>query len=73
MGLLINSERMAQGVHRGFDERFGNLAWSIEARDGQLLWIDPSTGLAIHTEPGAGPLQRVAITVIGWLPVEWLL
>ena len=73
MGLLINSEQMAQKVHKAFDEQIHGLAWRVEQRDGKLVWIDSNTGSVSTSEPGSNLVNSVVLTVIGWLPVEWLL
>lgn len=75
MGLLIDSEDLAGSVHRAFDNGLGGLAWQVERRDGDLIWTDPENPDAapLTDEPGGSLLRNAAITVIGWLPVEWLL
>lgn len=73
MGLLINSEQMAQKVHKAFDEGINGLAWRVKQRDGKLVWIDSNTGSVSTSEPGSNILNSIVLTVIGWLPVEWLL
>ena len=73
MGLLIESEEMANKLHSAFDEGLESLAWRVEIRDGKLVWFDQASGDIIRHEPGASTLKRIAIAVVGWLPVEWLL
>lgn len=73
MGLLINSPTLANDLHAAFDEGFGGLAWRIESRNGKLAWVDPATGAVTTQEPGSSTLRNLAVKVIGWLPVEWLL
>ena len=73
MGLLIDSKDMAQGLHRAFDQGLAGLAWQVVLRDGRPLWVDPITGVETVHEPGSTALKRAALTVVGWLPVEWLL
>lgn len=73
MGLLIDSERMAQGLHTAFDNGLGGLAWRVEQRNEGLVWINPETGSVTTAEPGSSTLRSIALTVIGWLPIEWLL
>lgn len=75
MGLLIDSETLAGRMHRAFDNGLGGLAWKVEERDGELVWTDPENPDAppLTDEPGGSVLRNAAITVIGWLPVEWLL
>ena len=73
MGLLIDSASMAQGVHSAFDRGLDGLAWRVEIQDKHVVWIDPATNSCIDKEPGTSAMKRAALTVIGWLPVEWLL
>ena len=73
MGLLIDSEVLAKRLHAAFDDGFGGLAWRVEKQDGKLIWVDPTTGTISTEEPGSSTFRNIALTVIGWLPVEWLL
>lgn len=73
MGLLIDSEVLANRLHAAFDDGFGGLAWRVEAKSNGLAWVDPSTGTVTTEEPGSSRLRRIALRVICWLPVEWLL
>ncbi|MBI6628834.1 phospholipase D family protein [Pontibaca salina] len=75
MGLLIDSRTLAGQMHRAFDNGFGGLAWKVEKRNRDLIWISAEKPGAQPRmdEPGGSFLRRVAVTVIGWLPVEWML
>lgn len=73
MGLLIDSEKMAQGMHAAFDRGLDGLAWRVELEDGQPLWVDPATGHKTAKEPGSTVMRRALLKGVGWLPVEWLL
>lgn len=73
MGLLIDSETLANRLHAAFDDEFPGLAWRAEVRNGKLAWVDPATGTVTTEEPGSSTLRNLALMVIGWLPVEWLL
>ena len=73
MGLLIESKKMADALHAAFDEGLSDLAWRVEKQDRQLVWINSSDETITRTEPGTTFLRRMALTVIGWMPVEWLL
>lgn len=73
MGLLIDSERLAQGLQDAFDEGLRGLAWRVETQGNELVWVDPQGGPTVTDEPGTTFLKRAALRVIGWLPVEWLL
>ncbi|WP_426241083.1 phospholipase D-like domain-containing protein [Psychrobacter sp. TWP2-1-2] len=73
MGLMINSEQMAQKLHKAFDEGIVGLTWRVEQRNGRLVWIDSYTGSMSVSEPGQSALRNIILTIVGWLPVEWLL
>ncbi|MBE8610082.1 phospholipase D family protein [Psychrobacter sp. FME2] len=73
MGLMINSEQMAQKLHKAFDEGMVGVTWRVEQRNGRLVWIDSYTGSMSVSEPGQSALLNIILTVVGWLPVEWLL
>ncbi|WP_099826760.1 phospholipase D family protein [Oceaniglobus indicus] len=71
MGLLIDSADMATRMHAAFDRKFEGVAWEVALTEGDLSWRSRDAVQA--AEPGATLLKTVALTVIGWLPVEWLL
>lgn len=73
MGLLIESEALANGLHAAFDSNFGGLAWRVETRNGELAWVDSTANIVTTREPGSSTLRSFLLTVVGWLPVEWLL
>lgn len=73
MGLLIDSETLANRLHTAFDDGFSGLAWRVEAQNGELAWVDPVAGTVTTEEPGSSTYRSLALKVIGWLPVEWLL
>lgn len=73
IGLLIDSEQMARRLHKVFDDGMVGLVWRVELRDGKLVWIDAAADSVMTSEPGSNIFTNIALTVIGWLPVEWLL
>lgn len=73
MGLLIDSEALANSLHTAFDEGFRGLAWRVEEQDGKLVWVDSAAGTVTTEEPGSSTFRNLALKVVGWLPVEWLL
>lgn len=73
MGLLIGSASMASEMHDAFDRGLDGLAWQVGLEDGDLVWRNAAAGTVTSREPGSTRLNRIAITIIGWLPVEWLL
>lgn len=73
MGLLIDSTAMAGQMHDAFDRQLDGMAWEVVLEDGDLLWRGAESGTETRQEPGSSLLKNAAITVVGWLPVEWLL
>lgn len=73
MGLLINSTRLADTIHGAFDNGLGKLAWRVELRGHKTVWVNPSDDTETAQEPGTTLGKRLALTIVGWLPVEWLL
>ncbi len=71
MGLLIDSETMASQMHEAFDRKLDGLAWHVTLTKGDLGWHDGT--VTTDHEPGLAFSKRIALTVVGWLPVEWLL
>ena len=77
MGVLIDSPRLARALADAFATDFprrsyvpvlgdgSRLAWNEIRRDGSLIRHD--------TEPGTTFLSRLAVRVLGRLPIEWLL
>ncbi len=77
MGLLIDSPALAGGMSDWLDANLPRLAWRV-TRDpgGGLLWTtEGSDGATITStvEPNTTMPLRAIVTIIGWLPVEWLL
>lgn len=69
--------RDASGARRLFDERLpvtayrvqrtpsGDVYWTEQRADGEVVRHD--------TEPGTTWLQRAAVRILSWLPIEWVL
>ena len=75
MGLLIDSETMAGHLGDLFDRGIDGMVWRVETSGEGLIWTDPSDpdGPVLTEEPGTSLSRRIALRVIGLLPVEWLL
>ncbi|WP_343116675.1 phospholipase D family protein [Ostreiculturibacter nitratireducens] len=77
MGILIDSVAIASEFDGIFDERVRVNAYRvIRAEDGGTEWIEtlPDGGEVTYgSEPRTTFLERAAVAVIGWLPVDWML
>lgn len=77
MGLLVDSEQMAQDMHTGFEAQIADMAYAVSLDDdGQLQWTEQQRDGSVRHfqhDPNSSAGSRAAITVIGWLPIQWLL
>ncbi|WP_246188460.1 phospholipase D family protein [Nitratireductor arenosus] len=76
MGFLIESASMARHIHEAFTRDIARNAYRVELHDGELRWIETGPDGAttvLETEPDASLVDRIMLTVFGWLPIEWLL
>lgn len=76
MGLVVDSPTMAQQLAASFKQNMTERAYQVKlAPDGSLYWIGTQKGVVTRydTEPGTSLLERMGITVLSWLPIDWLL
>lgn len=77
MGFLIDSPEMARKVRRTFEEVLPSLSYRTRLTpEGKMIWQeerDDGEDIIYQEEPGATWAQQIALVVIGWLPVEWML
>ena len=75
MGLVVQSPELAERMHGAFSDNAGRRAYRPLLLDGALIWQERRDGkVIVHSkEPGTTFGQRLAVRVIGWLPVHWLL
>lgn len=77
MGVLIDSPVMAAGLARNFSEVFPGASYRpVLGDDGTLDWTEsqPDGEVIRHDrEPGTNLAARVMMSLLGLLPIEWLL
>lgn len=77
MGFLIHSPKMATQVSAAFRGPLEEVTYRPQLNAaGDIVWrekLDDGKDLVYEDEPGASWLKSAALTVIGLLPIEWLL
>ena len=77
MGLLIDSPQMAGALGNAFSDRFPLLSYVPKLAGGNAVaWDEPETnGAPIHydSEPGTNAVSHLIVSLLGLLPIEWLL
>lgn len=77
MGFVIDSPELAGDIRDAFDANASRIAYRPFLREnGRMAWaevLEDGEVIVHNTEPKTGPFQRGLITLIGKLPVEWLL
>lgn len=76
MGLVIDSEQLAQRIHHRFLRSQRDAAWQLRlTRWGKIHWVDREEGVekVLKKEPLATVWQRALVLLAYVLPVEWLL
>ncbi|MAQ84210.1 MAG: phospholipase [Maritimibacter sp.] len=77
MGFLIDSPALAERISGWLDDNLSGLTYQVsETEDGSLQWSETNASGEVttwDTEPNTTVPLRIAVRVISWLPIEWLL
>ena len=75
MGFVIESAHLAQQVRDAFSQKASSIFYRPVLRQDELVWQEQgANGIVVHSEePGSSFTKRLVVTVVSWLPVEWLL
>lgn len=77
MGVVIDDPRLARDIHRHFQEDLHRQAYRLQLDDaGNIVWLEyqnPEHSVEYHKDPNSTALQRMMLTIIGWLPIQKLL
>lgn len=77
MGVLIDSTQLAGGLGQAFDKVYLHASYRpVLTGDGTLAWEEARADGEVvrhNHEPGATPLSRLVLSLLGFLPIEWLL
>lgn len=76
LGFVVESSALALRMEQSFDALLSHHSYKVElGEDGRLRWLE-RTGdrTVVHDiEPGTTWRQRAAVSVLSYLPIEWLL
>ncbi|HMM57524.1 MAG TPA: phospholipase D family protein [Rudaea sp.] len=75
MGFVIDSAEMATASADEFVQGVVANAYEVRLRGHRLEWVERNEGVEIvhRREPGSTVWQRAFVTVLSWLPIDWLL
>nr|WP_294848505.1 phospholipase D family protein [uncultured Sphingomonas sp.] len=76
MGFIFDAPDLAKQMNDALDQRLPLYSFEVSKNeDGKIIWTSQHDGKTVvqTTEPGTTWFSRLMITVIGWLPVKWLL
>ena len=76
LGFVIDSPELAREIETTVDGGMPERAYEVFLdEDGDLHWLERRGQETVRhdEEPNSGWFRRTAVTVLGWLPIEWLL
>lgn len=75
MGFVIESPLLAARVQDLFGAEVAGAAYGLRLDGNRILWVEAGeNGEIVHRhEPGTGPVQRLILRGLEFLPVKWLL
>lgn len=76
LGFIIDSPTLAKQIDAVFANGIPENAYEVRLSEkGDLYWFENRDGQLVRhdTEPGTRFWQRAIVTVLSWLPIDWLL
>ncbi|MCE7524357.1 phospholipase D family protein [Alloalcanivorax xenomutans] len=76
LGFVIESPVLAKAVAHAFATRVPEGAYQVKLdQSGDLYWVEEfAEGERLYRkEPGVGVVKRWGVSLLSWLPIEWLL
>ena len=73
---MIHSPLLAGSITRAFRTKVPDLAYRVRLdAGGNLQWIERRDGTeqVYDTEPQTGFWRRLGVSILSWLPIDWLL
>ncbi|MBH0006923.1 phospholipase D family protein [Psychrobacter sp. SWN149] len=76
MGVIINDDELAKQLHGALSDDLLNQAYEVKLLDnGSLQWhtMENDKEVVYDSEPKVGISDHVWLTIMSWLPIDWLL
>ncbi|WP_442966460.1 phospholipase D family protein [Psychrobacter sp. PL19] len=76
MGVIINDDELARQLHQALSDNLLSQAYEVKLLDNnQLQWHTVENGEKIiyDAEPRVGMSDHIWLTIMSWLPIDWLL
>ena len=76
MGVIINDDQLAKQLHGALGDDLLNQAYEVKLLDnGKLQWhtMENNEEVVYDSEPRVGVSDHVWLTIMSWLPIDWLL
>ncbi|GAA0311613.1 phospholipase D family protein [Psychrobacter aestuarii] len=76
MGVIINDDELARQLHKALSDDLLNQAYEVKMTDtGALEWhtLEDDQPVVYDSEPRVDFTDHVWLTIMSWLPIDWLL
>jgi putative cardiolipin synthase len=76
MGVIINDDQLARQLHDALSDDLLNQAYEVKLTDNnQLQWHTVENGETViyDSEPRVDVADHIWLTIMSWLPIDWLL
>ncbi|MBO6224051.1 MAG: phospholipase D family protein [Psychrobacter sp.] len=76
MGVIINDDQLAKQLHGALSDDLLNQAYEVKLLDnGKLQWhtMEDDKKVVYDSEPRVDVSDHVWLTIMSWLPIDWLL
>lgn len=76
MGVIINDNELAQQLHQALSDDLLGQAYEVKLLDNnQLQWhtVEHGEKVIYDTEPRVDVTDHIWLTIMSWLPIDWLL
>lgn len=75
MGVMIYDKQLARRIHEAFNDNMKKQAYERRLNQGKITWhtLENQKAVVFFDEPNMGKGDRLAVWLMSYLPIEWLL